>query len=122
VRSAAAVGLRTRRRHEHLPVHPSAQRPPLPGNCNEYSIVTEPICPNVAAALASWGVLRGGVPANLVALRMVAAPVVDRSSGYHSGPRGFRLLSDGSAPVEQLRAQVEAKNAATAAGTDTLVA
>lgn len=95
---------------------------PAPGEPQRARIVTDPIYPNAAIALASWENLRSGVPAHLVVLRMIAAPVLDRSSGYHSGLRGFRLLSDGQPPVEQVRAQVEAMNAAAAAGTDTLVA
>lgn len=95
---------------------------PAPGEPQRARIVTEPIYPNATAALAAWEALRGSVPANLVTLRMVAAPVVDRASGYRAGLRGFRLLSDGAAPVERVRAQVEAMNAAAAAGTDTLVA
>lgn len=96
---------------------------PAPGEAQRARIVTAPIYSNAAAALAAWETLRAGVPAHVTALRMVAAPVLDRASGPRSGLRGFRLVSDGYASVEVVKAQVESMNSAariTAATPQTL--
>lgn len=47
---------------------------PAPGEPQRARIVTDPIYSNAAAALAAWEALHGSVPANLVALQMIAAP------------------------------------------------
>lgn len=88
---------------------------PAPGEPQRARIVTGPIYPNAGAALSAWESLRGSVPAGTTVLRMVAAPVLNRSSGPRAGLIGFRLLSDGAAPVELVRTQVESMNAAAAA-------
>lgn len=88
---------------------------PAPGEPQRARIVTDPDYPNAGAALADWERLRASVPASLVALRMVASPVVDRAAGLGAGLRGFRLVSDGAAQMERVAAQVAAMNAAAAA-------
>lgn len=99
----------------NTPVFQSQPAVPAPGEPEQARIVTAPVYPNAARALEDWESLRGRVPASLVVLRMVAAPVVDRASGHRAGLRGFRLVSDGCGPVELVTTQVKAMNAAAAA-------